>query len=66
MRFTLMLSLLLAASAALAAPSIKAPATASVGSQLSLEATGAGDGHDFVTVVPKGAPEGSYDQYVDI
>jgi hypothetical protein len=66
MRFTLMLSLLLAASAALAAPSIKAPATASVGSQLSLEATGAGDGHDFVTVVPKGAPEGSYDQYLYI
>jgi hypothetical protein len=66
MRFTLMLPLLLAASAALAEPSIKAPATASAGSQLSLEATGAGDGHDFVTVVQKGAPEGSYDQYVYI
>jgi len=66
MRFTLMLPLLLAASAALAEPSIKAPATASAGSQLSLEATGAGDGHDFVTVVQKGAPEGSYEQYVYI
>ncbi len=37
-----------------------------MGSQLSLEATGAGDGHDFVTVVPKGSPEGSYEQYVYI
>ena len=64
MRLALVLPLLLAASAALAAPSIKAPPTASVGAQLSLEATGAGDGHDFVTVVPKGSPEGAYDQYV--
>jgi hypothetical protein len=47
-----------------AAPAIKAPATAKVGSILTLEATGAGDSHDFVTVVKKGAPEGSYDQYV--
>ena len=35
-----------------------------MGSQLTLEATGSGDGHDFVTVVPKGSPEGTYDQYV--
>src|SRR4029079_5882245 len=27
-------------------------------------ATGSGNGHDFVTVVKKGAAEGSYDQYV--
>jgi hypothetical protein len=66
MRLTMLLPLLLAASTAVAAPSIKAPPTAQVGSQLSLEATGAGDGRDFVTVVPKGSPEGSYDQYVYI
>ena len=64
MRLPMLLSLMLAASAAVAAPSIKAPATAQVGSQLTLEATGNGDGHDFVTVVPKGSPEGTYDQYV--
>src|SRR5690242_6556646 len=50
--------------AAFAAPSIKAPLTAKVGSLLALEATGTGDSHDFVTVVKKGSPEGSYDQYV--
>ena len=59
-----MLSLLLAASAAFAAPSIKAPASAPLGAQLTLEATGAGDPRDFVTVVPKGSPEGAYEHYV--
>ena len=63
MRF-LILSLLLAASVAHAAPALKAPATAQVGSLLTLEATGSGDGRDFITVVPKGSPEGTYDQYV--
>jgi len=61
---TLILPLMLATSAAFAAPSLKAPATAQVGSQLTLEATGNGDGRDFVTVVPKGSPEGTYDAYV--
>src|SRR6185436_5275982 len=42
----------------------KAPATAKVGSLLALEATGTGDSHEFVTVVKKGSPEGSYDAYV--
>ena len=51
---------------AFAAPSIKAPPTAKVGSILALEAMGNGDGHDFVTVVKKGSPEGSYDAYVYI
>jgi hypothetical protein len=63
MRRSLLLSLMLVASAAFAAPAIKAPATAKVGSLLTLEATGTGDGHDFVTVVKKGAPEGSYEAY---
>jgi len=66
MRCSLFLTLLLAASTALAAPAIKAPATAKVGSILTLEATGTGNGHDFVTVVKKGSPEGSYDAYVYI
>jgi hypothetical protein len=49
--------------AAFAAPSIKAPATAQAGSRLTLEATGAGDPRDFVTIVAKGEPEGSYHAY---
>lgn len=64
MRLSMLLTLMLATSAAFAAPSIKAPATAQVGSQLTLEATGSGNGHDFVTVVPKGSKEGTYDAYV--
>jgi hypothetical protein len=64
MRRSLLLSMMLVASAAVAAPSIKAPPTAKVGSLLTLEATGAGNPRDFVTVVKKGAPEGSYDAYV--
>jgi len=67
MRFSRFLPLLLlAASTAFAAPSLKAPTTAKVGSIITLEATGNGDGHDFVTVVKKGSPEGSYDAYVYI
>jgi len=66
MRRILLLPLLLVASAAVAAPSIKAPSTAKVGSILTLEATGNGNGHDFVTVVKKGAAEGSYEAYVYI
>jgi hypothetical protein len=56
--------LMLVSGVAFAAPSIKAPPTAEVGSILALEAMGNGDGHDFVTVVKKGSPEGSYDAYV--
>jgi hypothetical protein len=66
MRLFLLLPLMLVASAAVAAPSIKAPPTAKVGSILTLEATGTGNGHDFVTVVKKGAAEGSYEAYVYI
>ncbi|HET9865030.1 MAG TPA: VWA domain-containing protein [Steroidobacteraceae bacterium] len=56
--------LMLISGVALAAPAIKAPATATAGSILTLEATGTGDRHDFVTVVKQGSREGSYDQYV--
>jgi hypothetical protein len=66
MRLFLLLPLMLVAAAAVAAPSIKAPPTAKVGSILTLEATGTGNGHDFVTVVKKGAAEGSYEAYVYI
>jgi len=58
--------LMLVSGVALAAPSIKAPPTAKVGSLLTLEASGSGDPHDFLTVVKKGSPEGSYDAYVYI
>ena len=56
--------LMLISGVAFAAPGIKAPPTAKVGSILALEAMGNGDGHDFVTVVKKGSPEGAYDAYV--
>ena len=56
--------LALASSAAFAAPSLTAPATAAAGSTIALKAVGTGDPRDFVTVVPKGAREGSYQAYV--
>jgi len=63
MRLLLKLALPLAVSAAFAAtPTLKAPATAKAGSILTLEATG--DSHDFISAVPKGSPEGTYNQYV--
>src|SRR6185503_7383464 len=52
--------LILVSGAAVAAPGIKAPATAKVGSLLTLEAAGSGNGHDFVTVVKKGSPDDAY------
>jgi Ca-activated chloride channel family protein len=64
MRPLMILPLLLLASVAIAAPAIKAPATARLGSQLTFEVIGSNNPRDFVTVVRKGAPEGSYDEYV--
>jgi hypothetical protein len=66
MRKLMLLPLLLLASVAFSAPAIKAPVTAKVGSIITLEATGAGNARDFVTWVKKGAPEGSYNDYVYI
>lgn len=63
MRLPVLVSLLLVTFAAHAEPSIKAPPTAKVGTILELEATGTENRHDFVTVVKKGSPEGSYDTY---
>ncbi|HEU4655152.1 MAG TPA: VWA domain-containing protein [Steroidobacteraceae bacterium] len=58
------LLLTLLSSVAFAAPAIKAPRSAKVGSILSLEVTGSSDRRDFVTVVKKGSREGAYDAYV--
>ena len=64
MRSTLLALLVLASSAAFAAPSLTAADTAVAGSTLSLKAVGTGDPREFVTVVTKGAREGSYQAYV--
>jgi len=64
MRSTLLVLLALTASSAFAAPSINAPDTAATGSTVTLKAVGSGNPRDFVTVVAKGAREGSYQAYV--
>jgi Ca-activated chloride channel family protein len=64
MRFLLVSLLAFASGTALAAPSLTAPATAEAGSTITMQLTGAADPRDFVTVVPKGTPEGSYKAYV--
>ena len=64
MRSTLLALFALASSAAFAAPSLTAPDTAATGSTIAIKAVGNGDPRDFVTVVPKGAREGSYQAYV--
>ena len=47
----------LSATHALAAPSLKAPAAAEIGSQIEIQISGAKQ-RDFVTIVPKGYQEG--------
>ena len=64
MRSTLLALLALVSSAAFAAPSLTSPDTAATGSTIAIKAVGNGDPRDFVTVVPKGAREGSYQGYV--
>jgi Mg-chelatase subunit ChlD len=64
MRSTLLALVALASNAAIAAPTLNAPATAATGSTIVLTAAGSGDPKEFVTVVPKGAREGSYLAYV--
>jgi Mg-chelatase subunit ChlD len=58
-----LLLLALASSAALAAPTLNAPATASAGSTITVQVSGNEKPRDFVTIVPKGAPEGRYANY---
>jgi len=64
MRSILLAVLVLTSSAAFAAPSLTAADTAAAGSTISLKAVGTGDPREFVTVVAKGAREGSYQAYV--
>jgi hypothetical protein len=63
MRSLLIVLLALASGTALAAPSLTTPATAEAGSTITLQVVGSGDPRDFVTVMPKGSPEGSYKSY---
>jgi hypothetical protein len=51
------------ASAAFAAPSLKAPAAAEIGEKIAIQIAGSSNPRDFVTIVPKGYPEGKYDDY---
>jgi hypothetical protein len=51
------------ASTALAAPALKAPATAAIGTQIEIQISGSSNPRNFVTIVTKGAPEGRYDDY---
>lgn len=48
---------------AMAAPGVKAPAAASIGTPISVTVSGNANPRDFVTIVKKGAPEGSYEEY---
>ncbi|HEV7608871.1 MAG TPA: VWA domain-containing protein [Steroidobacteraceae bacterium] len=56
--------LVLVSGIAVATPSLTTPATATAGSFIVLQAVGNGDLREFVTVVPKGTREGSYQGYV--
>ncbi len=62
LRFMLLL-LAFACSPLLAAPTLQAPTTAKVGSELPVTVTGSSNPRDFVTIVPTGAREGQYDAY---
>jgi hypothetical protein len=58
-----LLLLALTSGVALAAPTLTVPASAPAGSKVTVQVTGSGNPRDFVTVVPKGAPEGRYADY---
>jgi hypothetical protein len=51
------------AQVAQAAPALTSPATALAGAKVTFQVTGSGNPRDFVTIVPKGAPEGQYADY---
>jgi hypothetical protein len=63
MRSLLVVLLALFSGSTLATPSLTAPANAEAGSTITLQVTGTGDPREFVTVMPKGSPEGSYRSY---
>lgn len=48
---------------ALGAPTVEAPASADVGSEVAITVRGSGNPLDFVTIVPKGDRDGSYGDY---
>ena len=50
-------------SIAMAAPTIDGPATGSAGGEVTVTVTENPSPRDFVSIVPKGAPEGKYDAY---
>jgi hypothetical protein len=64
MRSFLVALLMVASSAAVAAPTLETPASAAAGSTITFKATGSGNPREFVTVVPKGTREGAYEAYV--
>jgi hypothetical protein len=59
----ILLLLALASGAAVAAPTLNVPATATAGSKITVQVSGHEKPRDFVTIVPKGAPEGRYTNY---
>jgi hypothetical protein len=54
---------LISTSAVWAAPALKAPATASIGSAITVTFTGSTHPRNFISIVAKGSPEGRYDAY---
>lgn len=46
-----------------AAPALKGPATANIGTAITVTFTGSTNPRDFISIVAKGAPEGRYDAY---
>jgi hypothetical protein len=54
---------LLGVTLAVAAPTLKAPSTISIGASFEVTVSGHANPRDFVTIVAKGTAEGSYDYY---
>jgi Mg-chelatase subunit ChlD len=61
--FLLLALTALVSAPATAAPSLTSPPTATAGSKVTFQVTGSGNPRDFVTIVPKGTPEGQYRDY---
>jgi hypothetical protein len=59
----LILACCLATSAAIAEPSVDGPASGAMGGEVTVSVHGSTDPRDFVTIVPKGSPEGKYGDY---
>lgn len=59
----LILACCLATSAAIAEPAVDGPASGTMGGEITVTVTGSTNPRDFVTIVPKGSPEGKYGDY---